>query len=171
MYCIKVVLSLNNPSVSCIYLLSYCCWLFIFMLNEKTEEILFLLLDLTEYIFIIYIYKVRFFFFLLLLRVSLCKWIRIDKRMTLWNHGSPTPADKSINFLFRNLFVVFYLWAYHQGVSQRILIIRLSLIRVNYYLKKKIDLQCPIWPYLHEIIQSREDSFFFLLLLIWHFYI
>jgi hypothetical protein len=33
------------------------------------------------------------------------------------------------------------------------------LIPCNYYFKRKTDLQCPIWPYLHEIIQ-REEIFF-----------
>lgn len=41
--------------------------------------------------------------------LSMCKWNRIDKRMTLWNLVSPTPADNSINFLFGNDFFFVYL--------------------------------------------------------------
>lgn len=171
-YCRRVVLSLNNPLLNCIYLLVYCCWLFISYLNTKKERQANKITLLVMYI--IYIYILVIFFFsssfvdscLFLIKVSRNK-TKTRERFSIYLCANELELIRGwlCEILYRLLqlttlltFSFCYLWAYHRGISQRILIIILSLIRFNYYLKTKIDLRCPIWPYLHEIIQQKKKK-------------
>ena len=100
--------------------------------------------------------------------ISLCKGNRIDKRMTLWNLVSPTPADNSINFLSLELsfslpiskliiaIIGESVWEWEEDYHWFDLITSPSKKEKE---RGKADLSCPIWPYLHEIMQ-RSNLFF-----------